>query len=165
MILNEKIKAEEIQLTGVDGEDLGIIPTKEALQMARKLKVDLVCLSMLSSPPPCQLVRHSDFKNQTNKDKQKQRKAEKGRKVKEIRLSAYIEDHDYETKKRQAEKILTTGDTVQLVVRLEKKESILAKELIERLIKDINHAGKQEKGIQVSGKQVTAMLRPLEDGR
>lgn len=161
MVINEKIKALEVQLTGVDGEDLGIVSTKEALQMAKDLKMDLVCLSLLSSPPPCRLVQISDFKNQTDKEKQKQRKAEKGLKVKEIRLSAYIEDHDYETKKRQAERILTSGDAVQLVVRLEKKESILAKELVQRLIKELTSVGKQEKGIQVSGKQVTAVIQPV----
>jgi translation initiation factor IF-3 len=161
MVINEKIKALEVQLTGADGEDLGIVSTKEALQMAKDLKMDLVCLSLLSSPPPCRLVQISDFKNQTDKEKQKQRKAEKGLKVKEIRLSAYIEDHDYETKKRQAERILTSGDAVQLVVRLEKKESILAKELVKRLIKELTSVGKQEKGIQVSGKQVTAVIQPV----
>ena len=161
MVINEKIKALEVQLTGVDGEDLGIVSTKEALEMAKDLKMDLVCLSLLSSPPPCRLVQISDFKNQTDKEKQKQRKAEKGLKVKEIRLSAYIEDHDYETKKRQAERILTSGDAVQLVVRLEKKESILAKELVQRLIKELTSVGKQEKGIQVSGKQVTAVIQPV----
>jgi translation initiation factor IF-3 len=161
MVINEKIKALEVQLTGADGEDLGIVSTKEALQMAKDLKMDLVCLSLLSSPPPCRLVQISDFKNQTDKEKQKQRKAEKGLKVKEIRLSAYIEDHDYETKKRQAERILTSGDAVQLVVRLEKKESILAKELVQRLIKELTSVGKQEKGIQVSGKQVTAVIQPV----
>jgi translation initiation factor IF-3 len=161
MVINEKIKALEVQLTGADGEDLGIVPTKKALKMAKDIKMDLVCLSLLSSPPPCRLVQISDFKNQTDKEKQKQRKAEKGLKVKEIRLSAYIEDHDYETKKRQAERILTSGDAVQLVVRLEKKESILAKELVQRLIKELKSVGKQEKGIQVSGKQVTAVIQPV----
>lgn len=161
MIANEKINAAEVQLTGVDGEDLGIIATKEALRMARELKVDLVCLSLAESPPPCKLVDQSSHKKQLNQERQKERKSEKGAKTKEIRLSAYIEDHDYDTKKRQAERILGSGDTVELVVRLEKKESQAAKELIEQLIRDLKHCGKQEKGIQVSGKQVVAVLKPV----
>ncbi|TKI55123.1 translation initiation factor IF-3 [Brevibacillus antibioticus] len=161
MILNEKIKAAVVQLTGVNGEDLGIISTKEALQMAKEQGVDLVCLSLASSPPPCQLVNQTNYKEQVIKDNAKNRKAEKGVKVKEIRLSAYIEDHDYDTKKRQAERILSSGDAVQLTVKLEKKESQEAKRLIEQLIKDLTHCGKQDKGIQVSGKQVVANLLPL----
>lgn len=161
MILNEKIKAAEVVVTGVDGENLGIMETKEALRMAMELGVDLVCLSLASSPPPCQLVRKKDFKQQSEKENAKSRKAEKGGKVKEIRLSAYIEDHDYDTKKRQAERILMVGDTVHLVVRLEKKESQEAKRLVEQLVQDLKHCGKQDKGIQVSGKQVVAVVLPL----
>ncbi|MBG9945224.1 translation initiation factor IF-3 [Brevibacillus formosus] len=161
MILNEKIKAAVVELTGVNGEDLGIIPTKEALQMAKEQGVDLVCLSLESSPPPCQLVNRTNYKEQVIKENAKNRKAEKGVKVKEIRLSAFIEDHDYDTKKRQAERILSSGDAVQLTVKLEKKESQEAKRLIEQLIKDLTHCGKQDKGIQVSGKQVVANLLPL----
>ncbi|QDS33738.1 translation initiation factor IF-3 [Brevibacillus brevis] len=161
MILNEKIKAAVVQVTGVNGEDLGIISTKEALQMAKEQGVDLVCLSLASSPPPCQLVNRTNYKEQVIKENAKNRKAEMGVKVKEIRLSAYIEDHDYDTKKRQAERILSTGDAVQLTVKLEKKESQEAKRLIEQLIKDLTHCGKQDKGIQVSGKQVVANLLPL----
>ncbi|KNB73041.1 translation initiation factor IF-3 [Brevibacillus reuszeri] len=160
MIMNEKIKAEEVQLTGIQGEDLGIVPTKKALQMAKELRVDLVCISLLSSPPLCQLVGSSDYKQQVNKESAKNKKVEKGVKVKEIRLSAFIEDHDYDTKKRQAERILSSGDCVQLIVRLEKKESKEAKQLVEQLVRDLSHCSKQDKGIQVSGKQVIAVLLP-----
>lgn len=160
MIMNEKIKAEEVQLAGIQGEDLGIVPTKKALQMAKELRVDLVCISLLSSPPLCQLVGSSDYKQQVNKESAKNKKVEKGVKVKEIRLSAFIEDHDYDTKKRQAERILSSGDCVQLIVRLEKKESKEAKQLVEQLVRDLSHCSKQDKGIQVSGKQVIAVLLP-----
>lgn len=160
MIMNEKIKADEVQLTGVNGEDLGIVSTREALRMAKELKVDLICLSLSSSPPPCQLVKQSDYKAQMEKEKQKNRKQENA-KIKEIRLSAFIEQHDYDTKKRQAERILTAQNAVQLTVRLDRKESQAAKELIEQLIRDLAHCGKQEKGIQISGKQVVAIVRPI----
>lgn len=160
MIFNEKIKAAEVQLTGINGEDLGILSTKEALQMAKELRVDLVCLSLLSSPPLCQLVSRSDYKQQVVADDAKSRKAEKGAKVKEIRLRAFTEDHDYDTKKRQAERILSAGDCVHLVVRIEKKESKEAKQLVEQLVRDLAHCGKQDKGIQVSGKQVLAVMLP-----
>lgn len=160
MIMNEKIKASEVQLIGVDDEDLGIVPTKEALRMAKELRVDLVCLSLTSSPPPCKLVQQNEFKDQVNKQKQKERKAEKGSKVKEVRLTAFIEEHDYDTKKRQAERILVGGDAVQLTVRLEKKETQVATELIKRLVNDLAHCGKQEKGIQSSSKQILAMILP-----
>lgn len=161
MIMNEKIKAAEVQLTGVNDEDLGIVSTKEALRMAKELRVDLVCLSLSTSPPPCKLVQQKDFKNQVVKQKQKERKAEKGSKVKEIRVSAFIEEHDYDTKKRQAERILAGGDAVQLTVRLEKKETELATQVAKRFVNDLTHCGKLDKGIQTSSKQILAFLYPL----
>ncbi len=161
MIKNEKIKASEVQLLGLNGEDLGIVPTKTALQMAKDQRVDLVCLSLNASPPPCQLVGSAEFKKQQDQEKRKERAAEKGIKTKEIRLTAFIEDHDYDTKKRQAERILKGGDAVQFVVRLEKKESKEATALVEHLVQDLKHCGKKDKGIQVSGKQVVAVLLPL----
>lgn len=161
MLLNEKIKASEVQLTGLRGEDLGILPTKEALRMAKELKVDLVCLSLAASPPPCKLASRSDYLAERDQEKKKDRKEAKGAKIKEIRLTATIEEHDYDTKKRQAERILLAGDAVQLTVRLDKKETQAAKALVERLILDLKPCGKQEKGIQISGKQVAALVKPL----
>lgn len=157
MIKNEKIKAFEVQLTGVNGEDLGIVPTSEALAMARKLKVDLVCTSLMSSPPPCRLVGAGAVKQEA----QQARKQERAPKLKEIRLTPHIEEHDYETKLQQAERILKAGDAVLLVVKIQGKEGAKAKELLEALLKDLKPSGKPKTGIQLSGKQAAVQLDPL----
>ncbi|KEQ27414.1 translation initiation factor IF-3 [Paenibacillus tyrfis] len=159
MILNEKIKASEVHLTGVDGEDFGIVPTAEALAMARKLKVDLVCTSLMSSPPPCKLVRAGKAKEEA----QQTRKREQAPKLKEIRLTPQIEEHDYETKKQQAERILKSGDTVQFVVRIQGKEGAQAKVLLESLLNDLAASGRKKTGIQLSGKQAAVQVDPLTD--
>lgn len=161
MILNEKIIASEVALTGIDGEDLGIVSRDEALAIARKLKVDLVCTSLLSSPPPCKLIARGVAKQEAVKVKQDARKKEQPPKVKEIRLTANIEDHDYDTKQRQAEKLLASGNAVQLVVRIQGKEGQKAKELLERLLKDLAASGKKETGIQLSGKQAAVKVNPV----
>lgn len=158
MIMNEKIKASEVHVTGIDGEDLGIVPTSEALALARSLKVDLVCRSLMSSPPPCQLIRASTAKEEA----QQARKRESRPKLKEIRLTPQIEDHDYETKKQQAVRILNSGDAVMLVIRIKGKEGARAKELLESLIKDLSSAGRPKTGIQLSGKQAAVQLDPLK---
>lgn len=160
MILNEKIKAEEVALTGIDGEDLGIVATHEALRMAKEAGVDLVCLTLASSPPPCQLIAKQAAQKKKTQEKQAQNKQAKGPKTKELRLSASIEQHDYETKKRQAEKILAGGDWVLLSVRLQRKESELAKQVLSELITDLAHCAEKDNGIQVSGKQVSVTLKP-----
>ncbi|WP_248926992.1 translation initiation factor IF-3 [Paenibacillus hamazuiensis] len=157
MIVNEKIKASEVHLTGVNGEDLGVVPTAEALAMARKLKVDLVCTSLMASPPPCRLIGAGAAKQEA----QQERKLERPAKLKEIRLTPQIEDHDYDTKKRQAEKILLAGDAVNLVVAVRGKEGAQAKQLLERLMRELRHAGRAKTGIQLSGKQAAVELAPL----
>ncbi|TNJ67602.1 translation initiation factor IF-3 [Paenibacillus hemerocallicola] len=157
MIMNERIKASEVLLTGINGEDLGIVATSEALALAKKHKVDLVCTSLLSSPPPCRLVGAGTAK----REEQQVRKRDREAKVKEIRLTPHIEEHDYDTKKRQAEKHLQSGDAVLLVVRIQGKEGAKAKELLESLIKELKPSGRPATGIQLSGKQAAVQVNPL----
>ncbi|MFD0695634.1 translation initiation factor IF-3 [Paenibacillus sp. GCM10027628] len=161
MIKNEKIKASEVHVTGLHGEDLGIMPTAEALAMAKRLKVDLVCTSLMSSPPPCKLIGAGLAKQEALQEKQQARKREQGPKVKEIRLTPQIEDHDLETKRLQAERILQSGDAVLLVVKISGKEGAQAKALLEQLLRDLSPHGQKRTGIQLSGKQAAVQLDPL----
>ncbi|WP_068620990.1 translation initiation factor IF-3 [Paenibacillus tuaregi] len=157
MILNEKIKAAEVRLTGLDGEDLGIVAASEALAMAKRLKVDLVCDSLMSSPPPCRLVSAGNAR----KEADQKRKSSQPPKLKEIRLTPRIEDHDYETKKQQAERMLKAGDVVRLVVKISGKEGAQAKSLLEDLVRDLKPVARPKSGIHVSGKQAEVQLDPL----
>jgi len=160
MIKNEQIKASEVDLTGVDGEPIGVVRTEEALAMARNLKVDLVCDSLLRSPPPCRLVRAGQARDEANQAKRKERAP----KVKEIRLTPNIEEHDYDVKKTQAERILKGGDAALLVVKLSSpREGERAKALLETLVKELAPYGAKQTGIQLSGKQASVQLQPKED--
>ncbi|MBP1155689.1 MULTISPECIES: translation initiation factor IF-3 [unclassified Paenibacillus] len=157
MIMNEKIKASEVSLTGLNGEDMGIVPTSEALALAKKLKVDLVCTSLMSSPPPCKLMGAGAAKQEAQQDRKKERQP----KLKEIRLTPQIEEHDYDTKMQQAQRFLKSGDSVMLVVRIQAKEGAKAKELLEALIKDLSQIGRKKTGIQLSGKQAAVQIDPV----
>lgn len=154
LIMNEKIRASEVALTGLNGEDLGVMPTSEALAMAKRLKVDLVCTSLMSSPPPCRLVGAGEAKREA----QQEAKRERAPKLKEIRLTPGIEEHDYDTKRSQAERILKGGDSVQFVVRIQGKEGPQAKALLERLLGDLKPVGLPATGIQLSGKQAAVQV-------
>ncbi|MFS0724545.1 translation initiation factor IF-3 [Paenibacillus sp. 1P07SE] len=160
MLMNEKIKASEVLLTGLDGEQLGVVSREEALALAKQAKADLVCDSLMSSPPPCRLASRGQAKRQTPKAKKEDGAPQK---VKEIRLTAGIEQHDYETKQRQIEKLLQSGQAAVLVVRLQGRrgEGEQAKELLQRLLADLRSAGTPRTGIQVSGKQAAVVVDPL----
>ena len=161
LIMNEKIKASEVELTGLNGEALGIVPRAEALELAKRLKADLVCASLLSSPPPCKLVARGQAKQERQQEKKQDRAEAQSLKTKEIRFTPHIEDHDYETKLRQAEKLLQSGRSVQLVVRLTNaKEGQRAKELLEAMLKDLQGAGTKKTAVQTSGKQAAVLVLP-----
>lgn len=157
MIINEKIKAREVELRGLDGEDLGVMPTAEALALAKQHKVDLVCTSLLSSPPPCKLVG----RGKAQQEAQQAKKKERAPKLKELRLTPHIEEHDLDTKLSQAERLLKSGDAVLLNMKVSgKKEGEQGKALLEQMLKSLQAYGNAVSGIQVSGKQVAVQVNP-----
>ncbi|WP_274653086.1 translation initiation factor IF-3 [Paenibacillus humicola] len=160
MLVNEKIKASEVDLTGLDGTKLGIVPIAEALRLAKSQNADLICTSLMSSPPPCRLAARGSAGREAQRERKEARNDGRPDKVKEIRLTARIEDHDYETKRRQAEKLLASGSAVLLAVKVQGKDGRQAKELLEKLVKDLSAAGTKETGIQLSGKQAAVRLNP-----
>ncbi|NMO95678.1 translation initiation factor IF-3 [Paenibacillus lemnae] len=172
LFMNEQIRASEVNLTGLNGEPLGVVSREEALATARWYKADLVCTSLMSSPPPCRLVakgKSKSFAQGQNKSENSTRrmaadKKSKGsakEKVKELRFTAYIEDHDYDTKLRQADKHLRSGKPVQLVVKASgSKEAAAAKSVLERLLADLKECGVKETGIQSGGKGSQVKLNP-----
>ncbi|URN94480.1 MAG: translation initiation factor IF-3 [Candidatus Pristimantibacillus lignocellulolyticus] len=156
MLMNEKIKASEVELTGLNGENLGTMTTKAALALAKQYKADLVCTNLLSSPPPCQLMAKGMAKQTKNIEKS----AASPKKVKEIRLTPYIEDHDYDTKIRQCVSLLQSGHPVALIVKIQGKEGIAAKALLERMLITLKADGTKQAGIHVSGKQASVTVLP-----
>lgn len=161
LMMNESIKASEVRLTGLDGENLGILDREEALAMARGLGADLVCESLMSSPPPCRLVAKGDAKKQRDQRKQEERRGDQPAKLKEIRLTPGIEEHDYDTKLRSVEGLLASGHRVQLVVKAQGKDGAKAKTLLERMAGDLAGAGAKETGIQLSGKGAAVTIVPV----
>ncbi|WP_184186877.1 translation initiation factor IF-3 [Paenibacillus sp. JGP012] len=162
MIKNEKIKAAEVQLTGLNGEDLGIMSTREALALAKQHKVDLVCTSLMSSPPPCKLIGAGAAREEAQQAKKQVSKSPDKRKIKEIRLQLQMEDHDRDVKQSQAERILKKGDSVKFVIQVHgAKEGEAGKAWAEELCKALKDVGSKTTGIQVSGKQVVVQLDPV----
>ncbi|MHA6482286.1 translation initiation factor IF-3 [Paenibacillus sp. strain BS8-2] len=161
LLMNEQIKSSEVLLTGVDGEVIGVVSREEALALAKEAKADLVCTSLMSSPPPCKLAPRGAAKAERDQEKKESRLKETAGKVKELRLTPDIEEHDYDTKQRQAAKLLESGNRVLLVVRISGKEGPKAKALLERLIADLTASGKKATGIQLSGKQAAVELLPV----
>lgn len=169
VLINEQIKAFEVVLTGLKGEQLGIMSRTEALAIAKSAGADLVCTSLMSSPPPCSLMAKGKAKAAAQRETAARKSTAgqpaggkgKPEKVKELRFTAHIEEHDYDTKLRQADKHLRSGKPVQLVVKASgAKEATAAKAVIERLVADLKEAGVKDTGIQSGGKGSQVKLNP-----
>lgn len=166
VFINEQIRATEVVLTGLKGEKLGTVSRNEALSMAKSAGADLVCTSLMSSPPPCSLVAKGKGKAAAQAARKgspirPQASAGSNEKVKELRFTAHIEEHDYDTKLRQADKHLRAGKPVQLVVKSSgAKEAAAAKAVLERLLVDLKEAGSKATGVQTSGKGAQVRVNP-----
>jgi translation initiation factor IF-3 len=121
-MINEQIRDREVRLVGEDGEQLGVMSSKEAQKLAEDAGLDLVKIAPTAKPPVCKIVDYGKFKyEQTRKDKEAKKK-QKTIEVKEIRLSPNIDTNDLNTKVNAARKFLSKGDKVKVTLRFRGRE-------------------------------------------
>jgi len=122
--INLQIRAGKVRLIGEEGEQLGEVPSSQALQIAREHELDLVEVAPTASPPVCKILDYGKYKYEQAK---KERKAKKGQKVgllREVRLRPKIEDHDLQGKIKIARKLLGEGSKVKVRVRFRGRERV-----------------------------------------
>lgn len=120
--INEEIREKEIRVIGPDGTALGIMSSKEALQIAKKDNLDLVNISPKAVPPVCKIMNYGKYRFEQAKREKEAKKKQKIVEIKEIRLSLKIDTHDFETKVNQAKKFLEHGDRVKVAIRFRGRE-------------------------------------------
>ena len=160
--INSKIRAEEVRLVG-DNVEIGVYPTKQALSIADEQGLDLVEISPNAKPPVCKVMDYKKFLyEQKKRDKALKSKATKVI-VKEIRFGPQTDDHDYEFKKKHAEKFLKDGAKLKAFVFF-KGRSIVFKEqgqiLLLRLAQDLEEYGKVEQMPKLEGKRMIMFISP-----
>ncbi|BAO74468.1 translation initiation factor IF-3 [Winogradskyella sp. PG-2] len=160
--INSKIRAEEVRLVG-DNVEIGVYPTKQALNIADEQGLDLVEISPNAKPPVCKVMDYKKFLyEQKKRDKALKSKATKVV-VKEIRFGPNTDDHDYEFKKKHAVKFLKDGAKLKAFVFF-KGRSIVFKEqgqiLLLRLAQDLEEYGKVEQMPKLEGKRMIMFIAP-----
>ena len=121
-MINEQIRDKEVRLVSEDGEQLGIMSSRDALKMAMDAELDLVKIAPMAKPPVCKIIDYGKFKyEQTRKDKEAKKK-QKTVEVKEVRLSPNIDTNDLKTKVNNAKKFITKGNTVKVTLRFRGRE-------------------------------------------
>ncbi|RZN83186.1 MAG: translation initiation factor IF-3 [Winogradskyella sp.] len=160
--INGKIRAEEVRLVG-DNVEIGVYPTRKALSIADEQGLDLVEISPNATPPVCKVMDYKKFLyEQKKREKALKSKATKVV-VKEIRFGPQTDDHDYEFKKKHAEKFLKDGAKLKAFVFF-KGRSIVFKEqgqiLLLRLAQDLEEFGKVEQMPKLEGKRMIMFIAP-----
>ncbi|AVI51515.1 translation initiation factor IF-3 [Pukyongia salina] len=160
--MNEKIRAEEVRLVG-DNVEIGIYSRQQALDIADELGSDLVEISPNATPPVCKVMDYKKFVyEQKKREKALKAKASKVV-VKEIRFGPNTDDHDYQFKKKHAEKFLKDGAKLKAYVFF-KGRSIIYKDqgeiLLLRLAQELEDYGKVEQMPRLEGKRMTMFIAP-----
>ncbi|MCR9265814.1 MULTISPECIES: translation initiation factor IF-3 [Flavobacteriaceae] len=160
--INEKIKAPEVRLVG-DNVEMGVYPISKARDIAKEQELDLVEISPNANPPVCKIIDYKKFLyEQKKRDKALKAKATKVV-IKEIRFGPQTDDHDYEFKKRHAEKFLKDGAKLKAYVFF-KGRSIVYKDqgeiLLLKLAQELEELGKVEQMPKLEGKRMTMFIAP-----
>lgn len=161
--INEEIREKELRVVGTDGEQLGIMSSKEALEIAEAKQLDLVMIAPQAKPPVCRVMDYGKFLYEVQKKEKEARKKQKVITLKEIRISPNIEDHDLNVKARNAEKFLLDGDKVKVTVRFRGREadySHFGHELLKRFFSILSEVCIIEKEPKLEGRNMSMFLAP-----
>ena len=125
-MINEQIRDKEIRLIGEDGEQLGIMSTREAMKLAAEAELDLVKIAPTAKPPVCKIIDYGKYKYELTRKEKEAKKKQKTVDVKEVRLSPNIDTNDLNTKVNNAKKFIQKGNKVKVTLRFRGRESTYA---------------------------------------
>ena len=162
--INSQITVPQVRLLGEEGEELGILESREARSMARERGLDLVEIVPNTSPPVCRIMDFKKFLYEQKKKSKETRKKQKLNQLKEIRFTPDISEHDYNFKKQHVEDFLKEGYRVKVTV-FYKGRVILHKErgyqILEKLSKELASLGKIERAPRLEGPRLTVNFIPI----
>ncbi|MFZ9035696.1 MAG: translation initiation factor IF-3 [Francisellaceae bacterium] len=161
--INSEIRAKEVRLIGVDGEQIGIMPLRKALTKAEEAGLDLVEIASKSMPPVCRIMDYGKFLFEEGKKKAAAKKKQKQMQVKEVKLRPGTDVGDYQVKLRNLTKFLESGDKVKITVRFRGREMAhqeLGMKMLERLEVDLAEYGVVEHRPKMEGRQMIMVLGP-----
>ncbi|SFP71617.1 translation initiation factor IF-3 [Salibacterium halotolerans] len=163
MKVNDGIRAREVRLIDSNGEQLGVKSKNEALDLAEKAELDLVLVAPNAKPPVCRIMDYGKYRFEQQKKEKEARKKQKTINVKEVRLSPNIEEHDFNTKLKNARKFLSKGDKVKAAIRFRGRmitHSDIGKEVLDRMAKECEDVATVETKPKMEGRSMFLMLAP-----
>ena len=161
--INDQIRIRQVRVIDDEGAQLGVMPTENALGLARQKGLDLIEVSPTAVPPVCRISDYGRLKYEQSKKDKDARKKQKNWELKEVKLRPKIETHDYETKARMAERLLLDGGKVKVTIMFRGREityTSFGKRLLDRMAVDMTPIAIVERDAKLEGKNMFMILAP-----
>jgi translation initiation factor IF-3 len=160
---NELIVSDKVRVIDENGENLGVMYTREAIEQANGVGLDLVEVSPNADPPVCKFLDVGKFRYEAQKKANLARKTQKTQEIKEIKMRPNIDDHDYDVKMRNVLRFIEDGDKVKVTLRFRGRElshQQLGMNLLKRVQEDVAEVAKIEAYPRMEGRQMLMVLAP-----
>ena len=161
--VNDEITAPEVRLVGVEGEQIGVVNIRAALQMAEEAEVDLVEIAPLAKPPVCKMMDFGKFKYQEAKRAHEAKLKQKQVQVKEVKFRPGTDENDYQIKLRNMTRFLEEDDKVKVTLRFRGREMAhqeIGMRMLERIKLDLEQQALVEQWPKMEGRQLIMVLAP-----
>lgn len=161
LMINEQIRDKEIRLIGENGEQLGIMSSKDAQKLADEAGLDLVKIAPTAKPPVCKIVDYGKFRYEQARKEKEAKKKQKTVEIKEIRLSPNIDTNDLNTKMNAARKFIGKGDKVKVTLRFRGREMAhmnSSRHILDDFAEALTDIATVEKPAKVEGRSMTLVL-------
>ena len=164
-MINEQIRDREVRLIGPDGEQIGVVSSREAQKIADEAGLDLVKIAPNAKPPVCKVIDYGKYRYDLARKEKDAKKKQKTVELKEIRLSPNIDTNDLNTKMNAAKKFLAKGNKVKITLRFRGREMAhthLASELLEKIKGEVADVAKIEQMPKLEGRQMIMVMAPFK---
>jgi translation initiation factor IF-3 len=161
--INEKVRAKEVRLIAEDGKQLGIVPTSEALRLAKEQELDLVEISPKTVPPVCKIMDYGKFKYQLAKKAHEAKKKQVVIQLKEMKLGLKIEEHDLMFKIKHLRGFLEEGNKVKIIIMFKGREVLhidMGEKLAQKIIEAVKDVGTIEQKSRFDGRNIVMIFGP-----
>ena len=160
-MINEQIRDKEVRLISADGEQLGIMSSRDAMKLAQEAELDLVKIAPTAKPPVCKIIDYGKYRYELARKEKEARKKQKVVEIKEIRLSPNIDSNDLNTKMNAAKKFLSKGDKVKITLRFRGREMAhmnASKHILDDFAASLGEIAVVEKAPKVEGRSISMVL-------
>ena len=164
--INEQIRFKEVRLIGDDGEQLGLMSSRDALERAYEKDLDLVLLSPNANPPVCKMMDYSKYRYELIKKNKEAKKNQKTISISEVRLSPNIDKHDLETKAGQAERSIKKGNKVKVNIRFRGRElgrTEVGYAVMDSFMELVKDFASIEKKAKMEGRSMVMYIQPKSE--